>query len=177
MNGKEEAMAGNTRIMTLAEFDEKLDTEAQKLREALPGMRADLRNDPEGCFGGRGNNIGTQIVENAENRLGWLTSQGYSIRAHPWIDMLQAGIDLSTVEKVAANERGVFIYGTEGNRRIKQINSNPTEVNWMYDRKRGEWRGEEPPAEVIAAAEAIAAFHESGLLEWRGEFHVPRVYL
>lgn len=168
----------NTRIMTLEDYDEMLDAEAEQLRRTIPGMRAELRRDPEGCFGGRGNNFGEAIVAEAENRLGWLMSQGYTLRAHPHIDLLQAGVDLSTIEKVVARDDKLFIGGTPGYRRKKTLRSGTeAEVNWVYDRGQGSWKDGGPPQEVIAAAEAVAVFHGSTLFEWRGEFHVARVYL
>lgn len=168
----------NTRVMTLADYDEQLDAEAEELRKAIPEMRAELRRDPEGCFGGRGNNIGHDIIARAEDRLGWLISQGYTIRTRPFIDLLEAGVDLSTIKKVIAKDNKIFIGGAEGYRRVKTLKSGKTaEVNWVYDRAKAEWKGEEPPQEVLDAAEAVAAFYNSTLLEWRGEFHCPRVYL
>jgi len=94
----------NTRIMTLKDYNKELDTEAEELRRTVPQMRAELYRDPEGCFGGRGNNIGIVIVQDAENRLGWLMGQGYTIRTHPHMDLLQRGVDLSTIEKVVARD-------------------------------------------------------------------------
>lgn len=168
----------NTRIMTLEDYDAKLDAEAAELRISVPQMRAELYRDPEGCFGGRGNNIGQVTVENAEARLGWLANQGYTIRTHPYIDLLQAGIDLSTIEKVIAKDNAIFVGGTEGHRCKKTLKSSRVvEVNWRYDRNEESWGDEEPPQEIIEAAEAVAAYYGSTLLEWRGEFHCPRRYL
>jgi hypothetical protein len=168
---------GNTRLMILEEYSPELNKEAQELVETIRDARYQLKHDPEGCFGGRGNNFGYAYLEDLEARQGYLMSLGYTFRTKDWFDMLQEGIDLATVEKVAANDKGVFIYGTEGNRRVKKIRGEPVEVNWMWDRKTGEWRGEKPPAEIIATAEAVAGFYDSTLLEWRGDFHAPRVYL
>lgn len=172
----------NTRKMTLAEYNEELDTEAAGLRERLPQMKAELRLDPEGCFGGRGNNIGYEMVRQAEDRQNWLINLGYTSQVHPYIDLLQAGVDLSPIDKVIARSGGrspdkLFIGGASRYRRIKEVKGTQTEVNWVYDRNEGHWLGQEPPQAVIAAAEAVANFHGSTLLEWRGEFHCPRVYL
>lgn len=168
---------GNTRIMTLDDYDEKLDAEAADLRRTIPGMRAELWRDPEGCFGGRGNNIGYVIVEQAENRLGELIHQGYSIRTHPFIDLLQSGADLSPIEKVVARDDKLFIGAVEGHRRMKEIRGTLVGVNWVYEREEGRWKDQEPPQVVLDAAEAVAAYYGSTLMEWRGEFHSPRVYV
>lgn len=166
----------NTRIMTLDDYDENLDTEAERLRKTLPGMRAELRRDPEGCFGGRGNNIGRRIVEETEARLNWLTNRGYNIRTHPFIDLLKGGIDLTPIEKIVARDDKLFIGGAEGYGRIKVLESGEiVEVNWVYVRGQG-WRGSIPPAVILRAADAVAEFHGSTLLEWRGEFHCTRIY-
>lgn len=172
----------NTRKMTLEEYKPELDAEAEELHRTIPQMKAELRHDPEGCFGGRGNNIGHEMVGQAEDRLNWLTNLGYTNQTHPYIDLLQAGVDLSPIDKVIARSEGrspdkLFIGGAPGYRRMKEIQGTPTEVNWVYDRVANCWQGQEPPQAVIAAAEAVANFHGSTLLEWRGEFHCPRVYL
>lgn len=171
----------NTRKMTLKEYNPELDAEAADLRERLPQMKAELKRDPEGCFGGRGNNIGYEIVRRAEDCLNRLTNLGYTSRTHPYIDLLQLGVDLSPIDKIITNSDRrsdeVFIGGAPGYRRIKEFGGKMVEVNWVYDKSEGCWRGQEPPQAVIAAAEAVANFYDSTLLEWRGEFHCPRVYL
>ena len=174
-------MYSNTRKMTLKEYDEKLDAEAEELRRTIPQMKAELRHDPEGCFGGRGNNFGYEIVKETEDRQNWLTNLGYTSRTHPYIDLLQAGVDLSPIDKIVTNSgrnpHKVFIGGAPGYRRMKEVGGKEIETNWVYDKGEGSWIDQEPPQEVIAAAEAVANYYNNTLLEWRGEFHCPRVYL
>jgi len=171
----------NTRKMTLKEYNPELDSEAADLRERLPRMKAELRHDPEGCFGGRGNNFGHRMVEEAENRLNWLTNLGYTIRTRPYVAFLQAGVDLSPIDKIVTNSNRnphkVFIGGAPGYRRMKEIGNEEVEANWVYDKEESRWVDQEPPQAVINAAEAVANYYNSTLLEWRGDFHCPRVYL
>jgi hypothetical protein len=158
---------GNTRIMRLDEYNEELQEEACKLRESIPQMRTELYRDPEGCFGGRGNNIGHNMVEDAEDRLSWLINQGYTIRTKPYIEMLRASIDLSKIEKIVTHGR------KNGNLFIVSANYENT---WVYDRQTNAWKSE-PTPEILAIAEAVANYHGSTLMEWSGEFYAPRVYI
>lgn len=167
----------NTRKMTLQEYDEDLLAEYEKLHEAVPYMRAELRDDPEGCFGGRGNNSGSEILRNAEHRLAYLTGQGYMRHTETYIAILNAGNDLTPLVKLTGKDEALFISCEPGyGRKVVFKGGQTAEGNWKYTRGQG-WLKGEPSAEVLEATQAVAEHLGSNLLEWRGEFYCPRVYI
>lgn len=167
----------NTRKMTVQEHDENLQTEWEKLHEAVPYMRSELRSDPEGCFGGRGNNIGGEILRNAEDRLGYLISLGYMRHTINYIAILKSGSDLTPLVKMTGKDNALFIECEHGHgRKVTFRDGKTAEGNWKYTQGQG-WLKGEPPAEILQAAQAVTEHFGSELLEWRGEFYCPRVYI
>lgn len=167
----------NTRKMTLQEYDENLMAERKELHEAVPYMRSELRDDPEGCFGGRGNNIGSEILRNAENRLAYLTGQGYMRHTEAYIAILNAGHDLGPLVKLTGTDKALFISCEPGHgRKVIFKDGKTAEGNWKYTQVLG-WLKGKPPVEVLEAARAVARHFDSSLLKWRGEFYCPRVYI
>ena len=167
----------NTRKMMLSEYDENLQAERDKLHEAVPYMRYDLRNDPEGCFGGRGNNIGSEILRNAEDQLSYLTSLGYMRHTEDYIAILKAGNDLTPLINLIGKDNTLFISCERGHGRKFTYKGKVVEGNWKYTHGQG-WLKGEPPAEVLKAVQAVVEhLGSSNLLKWRGEFYCPRVYI
>ena len=149
-----------TRPMKITEYSEEVMKRYENFSYRVGQMRYEIRHDPEGCFGGRGNNIGSVMLESAEFELAELNEAGYSKGTRRFVELCNAGFTFDAIDGVAVIARNGKRVAIPTKGRGKMYDGKPI-ANWSMD-------DPEIPADVLAEAKAL---FDAGI----NEFRVPVV--
>ncbi len=136
-----------SRPMQITEYSEETMKQYENLADTVAQMRYEIRHDPEGCFGGRGNNIGSVMLENAEVELAELNAAGYSKQTRRFVELCNAGFTFNAIDGVAVIARNGLRVAIPRKGRGKLYNGAAI-ANWLLD-------DPEIPADVLAEADAL----------------------
>jgi len=143
--------------MEITEYSDETMEKYLNLRETVAQMRYELRTDPEGAFGGRGNNIGSAMLERHEAELAELDAAGYTRRTAAWAEMCRNGFTFAAIDGIGTIHRnGGKRVAIPRRGRGKMYNGRPI-ANWAID-------DPEIPEDVFR--EAMALF-DAGIEDFR----------
>lgn len=166
--------------MKLSDYDEKLDAEARQLRKEIPEDRYELKHDPEGCFGGRGNNFGYDYLMQKEYRAAHLANAGYHTQTADFIAMLRSGIDFSkivAVKVVPGHKFGNVLIEVENEFGYDKLMSDGSthRIPRYWLRNDNTWSGEISQDIIETARSILSHFGKSFDSKDEFEFFVPTV--
>jgi len=159
----------NYRLMTSKEYDLELGNEARELATTIPQMEKELRADPQGCFGGRGDNFGFQMIAEKNARWNHLRNLGYIASAENFGKLVEAGVEAAPISRIR-----FFAENRKGQKNVLRIE---VDGGGTYRSIGGEWTQEPPTAIVEHAERIVRALGAEGLGDWHGDFVTPTVYL
>ena len=148
-----------TRPMRIDEFSVEKMIAFEEMAKHVAERRHEIVHDPEGCFGGRGNNIGSVILAEAEAELAKMQVAGYSKASRTFKALIDAGIRFEAVTGVGIRERDGKICITAIPGRGRKITGQDIEANWYL---------EDAPEDIQTEAKAILRIAKAG-------FKLPRV--
>lgn len=145
-----------SRPMKITEYSEETMKRYESLADSVAQMRYEIRHDPEGCFGGRGNNIGSVMLKNAEAELAELNAAGYSKQTRRFVELSGAGFTFNAIDGVAVIARNGKRVAIPTAGRGKMYNGVAA----------GNWSMDDPgiPADILAEATAL---YDAGINDFR----------
>lgn len=147
----------NVRPMTADEVSSEKVEEYMAKRSMYLQIKQELAEDPEGAFGGRGNNAPTQIRK-MEGELAALESEGYSLLTVRFRTLIESGIRFEAVTGVSQvavgkNKDKWAVSAVEGKGR--KVEGSSRERYWLLD-------DPEIPADILAEANSILELEPEG---------------